>query len=141
VHLPACCTAIRQKVEEVERQHTEAQNEVQRLQAEQEELQRQVPHQGDKWLGLAGTCVDARQPQYTYRGCLFGKASQIDNNAGHETSLGNWKGFSEDMTKVGGPAAAAPCGCHLEGCSRVAGRAATMQCNDVQLFPVYLFPN
>jgi hypothetical protein len=91
-------------VEDLEQQATEAQSEVQRLQAEQEELQRQLPHQGDKWLGLAGTCVDAREPQYTYRGCLFGKAAQIDNNAGHETSLGNWKGFNEDMTKVGGRA-------------------------------------
>jgi hypothetical protein len=34
------------------------------------------------------------------RFCFFDKASQMDNNGGHETSLGFWKGFEKGGTEV-----------------------------------------
>jgi len=89
-----------QRLREVRRKHTGAKADLERLQKEKEKLQVQQAYLDDKWLGLADTCVEAREPQYTYRGCIFEKAAQVDNGAGHETNLGRWKGFSPDMTKV-----------------------------------------
>jgi len=51
-------------------------------------------------MALTSHCSDAREPQYTYRLCLFDKAAQVDNNAGHETSLGTWRGFDKGYTEV-----------------------------------------
>ena len=104
--LICCCycflllLAAEQRLREVRRKHTGAKADLERLQKEKEKLQVQQAYLGDKWLGLADTCVEAREPQYTYRGCIFEKAAQVDNGAGHETNLGRWKGFSPDMTKV-----------------------------------------
>lgn len=55
----------------------------------------------DAWLALRTHCAEAREPQYTYRMCLFDRAAQVDNNAGHETKLGTWKGFEKGYTEVG----------------------------------------
>jgi hypothetical protein len=92
--------AAEQRLREVRRKHTGAKADLERLQKEKEKLQSQRAYLDDKWLGLADTCVEAREPQYTYRGCIFEKAAQVDNGAGHETSLGLWKGFAADMSKV-----------------------------------------
>jgi hypothetical protein len=54
----------------------------------------------DAWIALTKHCADAREPQYTYRLCLFDKSAQVDNNAGHETSLGTWRGFEKGYTEV-----------------------------------------
>lgn len=56
----------------------------------------------DAWLALSSHCAEAREPQYTYRLCLFDKAAQVDNGGGHETSLGKWKGFEKGYTEVCG---------------------------------------
>lgn len=54
----------------------------------------------DAWVALASHCSEAREPQYSYRLCLFDKAAQVDNGGGHETSLGAWKGFEKGYTEV-----------------------------------------
>jgi hypothetical protein len=54
----------------------------------------------DAWIALTKHCAEAREPQYTYRLCLFDKAAQVDNNAGHETNLGQWRGFEKGYTEV-----------------------------------------
>ena len=54
----------------------------------------------DAWVALTDHCSSAREPQYTYRLCLFDKAAQVDNGAGHETSLGLWRGFENGYTEV-----------------------------------------
>lgn len=72
------------------------------LRAEKELLQRQVTYDygaDDAWLALSRHCSDARLPHYTYRVCLFDKATQVDNGAGHVTNLGKWRGFEKGYTE------------------------------------------
>ena len=79
-----------------------AEERVSSLRAEKELLARQVGYDygaDDAWLALASHCSEAREPQYSYRLCLFDKAAQVDNNAGHETSLGRWRGFEKGYTE------------------------------------------
>ncbi|KAI8473523.1 MAG: glucosidase II beta subunit-like-domain-containing protein [Monoraphidium minutum] len=81
---------------------TAAEDAVSTLRGEKERLTRQVTYDygaDDAWIALASQCTDAREPQYTYRLCLFDKAAQVDNHGGHETSLGAWKGFEKGYTE------------------------------------------
>ncbi|GBF96865.1 glucosidase 2 subunit beta [Raphidocelis subcapitata] len=79
-----------------------AEERVTALKGEKELLQRQVTFDygaDDAWLALSRHCAEAREPQYTYRLCLFDRAAQVDNGAGHETNLGKWRGFEKGYTE------------------------------------------
>lgn len=76
---------------------------MQALETEKEQLIRWLTYDygaDEAWLPLVNKCVEARGSQYSYRICLFEKVAQVDTNAGHETSLGKWKGFENQYSEV-----------------------------------------
>ena len=58
------------------------------------------------WLELRSHCAEAKEAQFSYKLCLFDKAQQVDNNGGHRTNLGEWRGFDNRYMEVGAAGAA-----------------------------------
>lgn len=89
------------ELRQVQRDFTAAEKKLADLRTEKERVTRQVNVTfNDVWAGLMNKCLEARMPQFTYKFCFFDKATQVDNNGGHETRLGFWKGFESAGTEA-----------------------------------------
>jgi len=53
----------------------------------------------DEFATMYDQCYDYEEREYTYRLCMFNKASQIPKGGGSEVSIGDWESWGESPKK------------------------------------------